>query len=1145
MMRSLLGVLIAALAAVSCAKGAPTCPPGTAQTPAGLCLTTCQSDNDCLLGERCASNRCVSNALTDGGTEVDGGAGAATLSAAEIDFGALIAGGTARQELTFSNRTTSPVEVDVASAAPAGFEIDRKGQTFPLSLTPGGTAIIEVLFHGPTTPGAAQGDLGVALCSSGCSGSVRLRGESVSRTLSCSGTTLDFGITAAQTASTKQAVCQNLTDYPLEIQDWRTEGGAAFSTVSAPQTLGRRDSLSIDVRFQAPANGHYEDRVSIQLSQAGAAQSETLKLSGDAGGPDLGCDASLDFGNVAPGTTTTLSFGCTSRGTEAISVANISVGRADLTAVALDRNGRPRASPFALSPGEMVQIQVTWTPTQMGALDSSVILDSNDPDQPSTTVIVRGNVTGAVGCQLEMGAAIDFGLNPRGSPHDVLFPITNIGTMACPVSASNPPGAAFRLPGTNSFLINPGRRALLTVRANLQSTGPTSSTLRITAPDGDRQIALSAVGGELPVMIRPFPSLGFGPIPMGCGEPSRRTVSVVELNGTPLSVQGSISGDPDFSAPQMSAPLPPYGRTLELVELRPTSNDQRVGRLRLEVGGAAIYVELSGVGRTVGTITATVPARPATAPTDILFVIDGSPAGAEIRNNLSQAMQTLIPALEDSGEAYRVGLAIAGGRGALATKIERGTPNGADLLSAAILNLQSTSDFTVLSDVLSAVRDPAVMGLPGPPVFVRPNAQLAVVLALSQDDVSTGLVEELIAPLRDRAFGLPWGVRVHSYSGGINGCANASSSDYPPTPRLALAARKTGGSELSACQRSMQFTEPFAATLLRPITDVIELPSQPAPGSVTARVGGALRSSSDFYVDVGSARVAFRPANAPEPGEVVQLTFAPRCPSPHPICGNGSTDPFEQCDDHNTVDTDDCPSTCFRAACGDGAVRAGVEACDDGNLDDGDGCTTLCTLTGASWLVTTSAAPPVDPFPRSPRNLTDDSIVAEPPTVGFRFFGVPVGNAYVSSNGFISFLDTGGASFPISTPLGSPNPPSGLIAWWWDDLSPPSEAGTPGYSFASYNARGETIASFLFDLRHGLAFTRDSLAAEVRLHGATNDLEVIYRELGSAPGIGSPFSATVGLESVDGRQTVQPLTCLLGCSAGDWPASRAFRFTPN
>lgn len=130
----------------------------------------------------------------------------------------------------------------------------------------------------------------------------------------------------------------------------------------------------------------------------------------------------------------------------------------------------------------------------------------------------------------------------------------------------------------------------------------------------------------------------------------------------------------------MTGPLPAYGRTLEAIQFTPTSNDQRVARLRLDVGGAAIYVELVGTGRTVGTITATVPARPATAPTDVLFVIDGSPAGSEIRSSLSQAMQNLIPALESSGESYRLALAIAGDRGVIATKVERGTPDAADLL---------------------------------------------------------------------------------------------------------------------------------------------------------------------------------------------------------------------------------------------------------------------------------------------------------------------------------------------------------------------------------------------------------------------------------------------------------------------------------
>jgi cysteine-rich repeat protein len=48
-----------------------------------------------------------------------------------------------------------------------------------------------------------------------------------------------------------------------------------------------------------------------------------------------------------------------------------------------------------------------------------------------------------------------------------------------------------------------------------------------------------------------------------------------------------------------------------------------------------------------------------------------------------------------------------------------------------------------------------------------------------------------------------------------------------------------------------------------------------------------------------------------------------------PYCGDGTIDPaHEQCDDADDDDADDCPRTCQAAACGDGFVRAGVEACD-------------------------------------------------------------------------------------------------------------------------------------------------------------------------------------------------------------------------
>lgn len=62
-------------------------------------------------------------------------------------------------------------------------------------------------------------------------------------------------------------------------------------------------------------------------------------------------------------------------------------------------------------------------------------------------------------------------------------------------------------------------------------------------------------------------------------------------------------------------------------------------------------------------------------------------------------------------------------------------------------------------------------------------------------------------------------------------------------------------------------------------------------------------------------------------------------------CGDGVTDPGEECDDGNDVNTDACLDTCKNATCGDGYVHQGEEACDDGeaNNDLSGPCRSDCT----------------------------------------------------------------------------------------------------------------------------------------------------------------------------------------------------------
>jgi len=106
--------------------------------------------------------------------------------------------------------------------------------------------------------------------------------------------------------------------------------------------------------------------------------------------------------------------------------------------------------------------------------------------------------------------------------------------------------------------------------------------------------------------------------------------------------------------------------------------------------------------------------------------------------------------------------------------------------------------------------------------------------------------------------------------------------------------------------------------------------------------------SQDFHLAPTSPAInAGDPATSVAPGEV-DIDGAPRLSGPRVdagadeiTCGDGVTNPGEQCDDGGVVDGDGCDANCTFTACGNGVTTAG-EQCDDGNLAGGDCCGATC-----------------------------------------------------------------------------------------------------------------------------------------------------------------------------------------------------------
>ena len=121
-----------------------------------------------------------------------------------------------------------------------------------------------------------------------------------------------------------------------------------------------------------------------------------------------------------------------------------------------------------------------------------------------------------------------------------------------------------------------------------------------------------------------------------------------------------------------------------------------------------------------------------------------------------------------------------------------------------------------------------------------------------------------------------------------------------------------------------------------------------------------------------------RPTSANDTAPVVFVLDAPSGTDlgKPAVCGNGSLDGIEECDDGNTKSGDGCTAECrletdwkcptpgqacvSTVVCGDGLIT-GNEVCDDRNTTDGDGCSADCSKVEDGW---TCPAPGVRCLPK-------------------------------------------------------------------------------------------------------------------------------------------------------------------------------------
>ncbi len=133
----------------------------------------------------------------------------------------------------------------------------------------------------------------------------------------------------------------------------------------------------------------------------------------------------------------------------------------------------------------------------------------------------------------------------------------------------------------------------------------------------------------------------------------------------------------------------------------------------------------------------------------------------------------------------------------------------------------------------------------------------------------------------------------------------------------------------------------------------------------------------------------------------------------------------------------------------------------------------------------------------------------------FRFYGIPVTNVFISSNGFITFNPGTDHGCCSGQAIPNANSPNNIIAGFWEDLYPPG-GGTVRYAMTGSLGNHEFVVEFK-DIRHfGSVDPATFVTFQIILHEAGSAIELQYGLAGSDGG-----THTVGIENADGTIGLQ------------------------
>ncbi len=311
--------------------------------------------------------------------------GTLTASPTTLAFGGVQVGSSTNLSESLTNTGGSSLTISAAAAGGIGFSLS--GLVLPLTLTAGQSTSFTVSFS-PSSSGAASGSVSITSTASDSNLSIPLSGTGATQgTLIANPSNLAFGnVQVGNTASLSETLT-NTGGSTVSIAQANLSG-ANFSISGLngfPINLTPNQSITFTATFSPTSAGALSGSLSVVSNASDSPLSIGLSGTGTAAGTLSVSPASLNFGNVTVGSSSSLNGSLTASGTAVtVQPANDSNGEFVLSGISL---------PITITAGQSATFTVTFTPQSSGATSASLSFPSNASNSPTVQTPTGTGVT--------------------------------------------------------------------------------------------------------------------------------------------------------------------------------------------------------------------------------------------------------------------------------------------------------------------------------------------------------------------------------------------------------------------------------------------------------------------------------------------------------------------------------------------------------------------------------------------------------------------------------------------------------------------------------------------------------------------------------------------------------------------------------